>query len=89
MNLYLDLKNDCYRQWKKPNNDPIYVHKDSNHPPVCKKQIPLMIEKMITRNCSSKDQFDKVKNDYQKSLSNSGYSHVLKYNPQIKRKKNE
>ena len=46
-----------------------------------------MIEKMITRNCSSKDQFDKVKNDYQKSLSNSGYSHELKYNPQIKRKK--
>ena len=24
LNLYMDLKNDCYRQWKKPNNEPIY-----------------------------------------------------------------
>ena len=33
LNLYLDLKNNCYRQWKKPNNNPIYVHKDSSHAP--------------------------------------------------------
>ena len=27
LNLYLDLKNDCYRQWNKPNSEPIYVNK--------------------------------------------------------------
>ena len=87
LNLYLDLKNDCYRQWKKPNNQPIYVHKDSNHPPTCIKQIPLMIENMITRNCSSKEEFDKVKDEYQVSLKNSGYNHILNYNPKVNKKK--
>ena len=75
LNLYLDLKNNSYRQWKKPNNEPIYVHKDSNHPPNVKKHIPLMIEQMLTRNCSSEDEFNKIKDEYQISLRKSGYTH--------------
>ena len=84
LNLYLDLKNDCYRQWKKPNNNPIYVNKNSSHPPNCLKQIPIGIEKMITRNCSSEDELNKVINEYQPSIDSSGYTHILKYNPEAK-----
>ena len=87
LNLYLDLKNNCYRQWKKPNNNPIYVNSQSSHPPKCLNQIPIMIEKMISKNSSSKVEFDKVKHEYQTSLKNSGYNHNLSYNPYTSKKK--
>ena len=89
LNIYLDLKNNTYRQWKKPNNDPMYVNKHSSHPPIVLKQIPPMIEHMITRNCSSEEEFDKIKDDYQRSLTNCGYMHILKYNPKEKNEKTQ
>ena len=64
LNLYLDLKNDIYRQWRKPNSNPLYINTNSNHPPQCKKLIPSMIEKMISRNSSSKEEFDKVEETF-------------------------
>ena len=87
LNLYLDLKNNCYRQWKKPNNIPIYVNRQSSHPPNCLNQIPKMIEKMISRNSSSEIEFEKVKHEYQSSLTNSGYNHILSFNPCTSEKK--
>ena len=46
-----------------------------------------MIEQMLTRHCSSNEEFEKVKSDYQKSLRASGYTHELKYNPKTKQVK--
>ena len=43
------------------------MHKDSNHPPQVLKEIPSMIEKMVSKNSSSKAEFDKVKREYQNS----------------------
>ena len=62
------------------------MNKHSCHPPNVKKQIPPKIEQMITRNCSSEEEFNKVKDEYQTSLIKSGYSYELKYNA-IKTKK--
>ena len=64
LDLYFDLKFDKYRQWRKPTSKPLYVHKDSNHPPQVLKEIPYMIEKMISSNSSTKAEFDKVKVEY-------------------------
>ena len=89
LNLYLDLKKDIFRQWQKPNSNPLYVNINSSHPPQCLKQIPTMIEKMISRNSSSKDEFNRVKKDYQASLNNSGYKKKLQFNPHINKKKHK
>ena len=95
LDLYFDLKYDKYRQWRKPNSNPLYVHKDSNHPPQVLKEIPSMIEKMVSKNSSSKAEFDKVKREYQCSLKNSGFVKKLQYRPDVpkpkkhKRKKKE
>ena len=35
------------------------MHKDSNHPPQVLKEIPHMIEKMTSKNSSTKAEFDK------------------------------
>ena len=61
LDLYFDLKHDKYRQWRKPNSNPLYVHKDSNHPPQVLKEIPNMIEKMVSKNSSSKAEFVKLR----------------------------
>ena len=46
-----------------------------------------MIEQMLTRNCSSEEEFNKIKAEYQTSLKNSGYTYQLKFNPRIQQKK--
>jgi len=33
LDIEFDLKNNSFRPYKKPNNEPLYVHKSSNHPP--------------------------------------------------------
>jgi hypothetical protein len=83
LDLYFDLKYDKYRQWRKPNSNPLYVHKDSNHPPQVLKEIPNMIEKMVSKNSSTKAEFDKVKREYQNSLKNSGFDKKLHYKPEV------
>ena len=87
LDLYFDLKYDKYRQWRKPNSNPLYVHKDSNHPPQVLKEIPNMIEKMVSKNSSSKAEFDKVKREYQNSLKNSGFEKKLQYRPDVPKPK--
>ena len=42
---------------------------------------------MISRNCSSKVEFEKVVNDYQPSIIKSGYAHILQYKPKYQKKK--
>ena len=88
LDLYFDLKFDKYRQWRKPNSEPLYVHKDSNHPPQVLKEIPNMIEKMVSNNSSTKAEFDKVKKEYQNSLKNSGFIKKLQYKPKLPNQNN-
>ena len=46
-----------------------------------------MIEKMLSKNSSSKEEFDMVKEDYQASLTKSGYKKVIEFNPHTEKKK--
>ena len=45
---YLDVTSNLskatYRPFCKPNNEIVYIHKESNHPPSILRQIPLSIE---------------------------------------------
>ena len=40
-----DLSNSNYKPYHKPDNEILYIHKDSNHPPSIIKQIPTPIKK--------------------------------------------
>jgi hypothetical protein len=44
-------------------------------------------KKMISRNSSTKEEFVKVKEDYQASLNKSGYKKVIEFNLYTKKKK--
>ena len=40
LDIELDLINNTYRSYKKPNDNPMYINVDSNHLPSIIKQIP-------------------------------------------------
>ena len=95
LNLILNLKTESYQPFRKPNNDPIYINTNSNHPPQILKQLPKSISKRSSENSPSKEAFDKSKALYEKSLNNSGFYKNLIYHQDngnkkiiIKRSKN-
>ena len=47
LDITLDLRNNRFFPYRKPNNPPSYINKNSNHPPSIIKQIPTMINKRL------------------------------------------
>ena len=76
-----NLNNSNYKTYHKPDNETLYIHKDSNHPPSIPKQIPTSIEKIVSTLSSNETIFNKSTEMYQKSLEKCGYRQTLKYHP--------
>ena len=81
LDLTLDLVSETYKPFNKPNNNPAYVHVESNHPPAIIKQIPISISKRISNNSSSKEIFDNAAPYYNNALEKSGYKEKISYCP--------
>ena len=79
LDVSLDLPNGRYGPYRKPNDRPLYVHRESSHPPTVLKQIPLSINKRLCSIASTKAEFDREKPAYQEALTASGYKHQLTY----------
>ena len=79
LDVTLDNRNAKFYPYRKPNNQPVYVHKKSNHPPNILKQIPTMIERRIADLSCNQQEFDKAKPAYENALKHSGYAHSMKY----------
>ena len=75
----LDLCNESYAPYRKPNDTPLYINVKSNHPPNVIKEVPQTINKRLSSIASSQNEFDKAKHCYQKALDDSGYKHKLTY----------
>ena len=79
LDVTLNLNNGSHETYSKPNNTPLYVHRESNHPPSIIKNIPLAINKRLNKISSSKESFDKAAPVYQEALTKSGYEHKLEF----------
>ena len=79
LDINLDLCNSIYKPYRKPNDKPLYLNVGSNHPKSVKNAIPISVNKRLSNISSSPDQFRKAAPEYQKSLDNSGYNHVLAF----------
>ena len=79
LDVTLSLDDGSYKPYTKENSKPLYVHKQSNHPPAVKKNIPLMVNKRLSMLSSSEDMFNNSSQIYQEALKNAGYEHILKY----------
>ena len=73
LDVSFDLHNILYKPYRKPNNKPIYINKQSNHLPNVIKQLPKSIAKRISDTPSNKYVFDKSISIYQVELPKSGF----------------
>ncbi|GFR59677.1 inositol hexakisphosphate and diphosphoinositol-pentakisphosphate kinase 2 [Elysia marginata] len=80
LDVTLDLRNDSYKPYKKPNDNVSYIHKCSNHPPVVIKNLPKSIMKRINTNSQNKEIFNHAAPIYTEALKRSGFNQNFKFN---------
>ena len=87
LDVTMNLHQNSYEPFRKPNNTPLYINIESNHPPHVKKNIPIAVNKRLTMLSSSQKLFDTHKEEYQVALKKSGYTHDMTYgNPDARNK---
>ena len=84
LDVSFDLITGKYQPYRKPNDAPMYIHKDSNHPANIIKQLPTMIQDRISSLSYSQEEFDNGKDVYVKSLKESGFNVNINYNHNAK-----
>ena len=78
LDITLNLTTGIFKPYMKENDVPVYVNSKSNHPPVVLENIPLGVNRRLSRISANKDVFDHAAPSYQRALQSSGFSHVLK-----------
>ena len=81
LDVTLDLNNETFKPYHKPDNEVNYVHVHSNHPPNILKQIPLSIQNRLSNLSSNKEIFNQATPYYTAALQRSGYDHQFQYTP--------
>ena len=89
LDVTFDMMTNTYEPYRKPNDNPMYINKDSNHPKHVIRNIPLSINKRLTEISSSKLLFDSSKGIYQNALNQSGYTFTLKYQSKTNESQNQ
>ena len=77
LDVQFDLSENKYFPYRKPNDTPMYINKDSNHPPNVIKQIPKMTSIRLSQLSCNEAEFKKAAVDYQQVLKNSGFDDEL------------
>ena len=67
----MDLINNTYQPYRKPNSETVYINKHSNHPPNILKELPNAINKRVTDISCNQDIFDTAKSTYEQALRES------------------
>ena len=83
LDVTFNLVTGTYQPYTKPNDQPLYINKKSNHPPNIIKAIPESITRRINDISSSKEIFEAAVPFYDKALAASGYSEKLEYKPNL------
>ena len=81
LDIEMDLMEDTFKPFIKPNDTPLYVHKLSNHPPCVTSNIPAAVNRRLSALSSSQKMFESVAPTYQEALEKSGYDLRLEYTP--------
>ena len=87
LDVAFNLQTGLHRPFKKATSNPIYVHKDSNHPMHVKKELPQMIGRRISDLSSNKEVFEAEVAVYSSALKASGYNNELQYTEKTVAKK--
>ena len=75
----MDLAQNQYFPYRKPNSDLLYISHKSNHSPSILKQLPQMTESRLSRLSSNNAKFANAKYPYENALKKSGFSKPLSF----------
>ena len=81
LDIQLNLNSSSIRPYMKPNNNPVYINKLSNHPPNVLDKLPKSISRRISYISSNEAIFYKSIKDYENALKCSGFNENLTYLP--------
>ena len=81
LDVTLDLNTGLYKPFMKNNDTPIYVNKNSNHPPSILKNIPTAVNKRLSKISANERVFKDAAPPYQNALNMCGYDYEMKYDP--------
>ena len=74
LDITLDLENNSYKPYTKPNSSILYVNVESNHPPNIVKNIPENVNKRLSSISKNEEIFKSSTLPYQEALDKSGHS---------------
>ena len=90
LDITLNLKNNTYQPYMKPNTELMYVNINSNHPNNIIKEIPKSIENRLRNNSCNEKVFNESKGQYIRALKNNGYKNIkMDYNQTDEPKNNK
>ena len=93
--IRLNLKDNTYQPYRKPNSEPIYINKSSNHPKSIIKGLPKAMGKRLSDTSCKQEVFEVASTIYEEALRESGFNEKLSYtennrnNPHKKKKRDE
>lgn len=79
LDVTMNLEDGSHRPYRKDDSVPVYIHKDSNHPPHIKKGLTHMIGRRISDLSSSEEIFKLAAPLYNQALKNSGFNEDISY----------
>ena len=85
LDVSLDLNNDLFKPFLKPNNVIMYVDVKSNHPKKILENIPDSVNKRLSSLSKDENVFHQSVGPYQEALKNAGHDYKLNFkkpNPQ-------
>ena len=77
LDTLFDLINDIYKPYQKPNDNPVYKNKNSNHPPTVLWQLAKSVRKRISETSSDDQMFKESIPIYEEALKKSGFHEKL------------
>ena len=83
LDVTLNLNDESFKPFRKPDDETNYIHVESDHPPNIIKRLPIAVEKRISDLSSSEEIFIQSKQHYQDALVKSVHTYELKYNPSV------
>ena len=79
LDITLNIEDMSYKPYKKPNDTPLYIDRQSNHPQNIIRNIPDMVSKRLSKLSNDEQSFNSMKHHYESALRHSGYTEPLPY----------
>ena len=79
LDITFDLSNGTYKPYRKPNDQPLYINRHSNHPPPIIRELPISVNKRINSLSCNREVFYNAAPLYNHALKHSNFDFHLNY----------